>query len=103
MNNAFLMRALNGLADRHNEFQPFPSRKPVLIAEIGDRDSLDQLHHKIGPPGIGGTPIQDPGDIGMVHECQRLPFGLEASDHLPAVHARLDDLQRHQALDRLLL
>ena len=39
----------------------------------------------------------------MVHHRQRLPLGLEAGDHLPAVHARLDDLQRDAAADRLLL
>ena len=37
----------------------------------------------------------------MVHHRQRLPLGLEAGDHLPRVHARLDDLQRHRPLDRL--
>ena len=37
----------------------------------------------------------------MVHHRQRLPLGLEAGDHLPRVHARLDDLQRHPPLDRL--
>ncbi len=37
----------------------------------------------------------------MVHHRQGLPLGLEAGDHLPGVHARLDDLQRHPPLDRL--
>jgi hypothetical protein len=39
----------------------------------------------------------------MVHEGQRLPLGLETSDHLAAVHARLDDLESNLALDRLRL
>ena len=30
-----------------------------------------------------------------------LPLGLEAGDHLPRVHARLDDLERDRPLDRL--
>ena len=37
----------------------------------------------------------------MVHHRQGLPLGFEAGDHLPGVHARLDDLQRDRALDRL--
>ena len=37
----------------------------------------------------------------MVHQRQRLPLGLEAGDHLPRVHARLDDLERDRPLDRL--
>ena len=39
----------------------------------------------------------------MVHQGQRLPLGLEPGDDLPGIHARLDDLQRHLALDRLRL
>ena len=39
----------------------------------------------------------------MVHHRQGLPLGLEAGDHLLAVHARLDDLQRHQPAHRPLL
>ena len=41
--------------------------------------------------------------FGMIHQRQRLPLGLEAGDHLPRVHARLDDLQGHLAAHRLLL
>ena len=37
--------------------------------------------------------VEDLGDVGMVHQRQRLPLGLEAGDDLPGVHARLDDLQ----------
>ena len=33
----------------------------------------------------------------MVHEGQGLPLGLEAGDHLPGVHARLDELEGHLA------
>jgi hypothetical protein len=37
----------------------------------------------------------------VVHHRQRLPFGLEAGDDLPAVHTRLDDFQGDFALDGL--
>ena len=39
----------------------------------------------------------------MVHQGQGLPLGLEAGEHLAAVHAGLDDLQGHLAADGLLL
>ena len=39
----------------------------------------------------------------MVHQGQGLPLGLEAGDHLPGIHARLDDLERDAAADRRLL
>jgi hypothetical protein len=37
----------------------------------------------------------------VVHHRQRLAFALEAGDHLPRVHARLDDLERDHPLERL--
>ena len=43
------------------------------------------------------------GDVRMIHHRQRLPLGLEASDDLARIHAGLDDLERHAALDRVLL
>ena len=33
----------------------------------------------------------------MIHQGQRLALGLEAGDHLPRVHAGLDDLERDLA------
>ena len=39
----------------------------------------------------------------MIHHRQSLPLGFEAGDYLPAVHARLYELQRHQSPDRSLL
>ena len=76
-----------------------PGGEPVLVAVVGDGNALDQRHDEIRPAGVGGPAIQDPGDIGVVHEGQRLPFGLETGDDLARVHARLDELQRHLAAD----
>ena len=39
----------------------------------------------------------------MIHHRQRLTLGLEAGDHLPAVHAQLDDLESDAAFHRLAL
>ena len=41
--------------------------------------------------------------FGVVHHGQGLAFRLEAGDDLPGIHARLDDLDRHPALDRFYL
>ena len=56
---------------------------------------------KYGRPAVGRAGVEHFGDVRMVHHRQRLPLGLEAGDHLPRVHARLDDLQRDRPLDRL--
>ena len=101
MNDALLMRVLDRLADRHEQLQPLARRQVVVVAVLGDRHAVDQFHHEVRPAGFRGAGVEDPGDVGMVHHRQRLPFGLEAGDHLPAVHARLDDLERDLAPDRL--
>ena len=49
---------------------------------------------KYGRPLVGRPGIEHPGDVRMIHHRQRLPLGLEAGDHLPRVHPRLDDFQR---------
>jgi hypothetical protein len=36
----------------------------------------------------------------MIHQRQRLPFGLEARDHRLACHAGPDQLDRHRAMHR---
>ena len=96
----FWCGVLHGLADLHEQLQPLPRRQAVLVAVLRDRHALDQLHHEVRPAGVGRAGVEDLGDVGMVHQRQRLPLGLEAGDHLLRVHARLDDLERDLALDR---
>ena len=72
-----------------------------FVAVFGDRHALHQLHDEVGPAAVGRARVEHLGDVRVVHHRQRLPLGLEAGDHLPGVHARLDDLQRDGPLDRL--
>src|SRR5437588_5117659 len=37
--------------------------------------------------------VEDLGDVGVVHQGEGLPLGLEAGDHLARVHHRLEHLQ----------
>ena len=48
------------------ELQPFLRREFVLVAELGDRHSLDQFHHEIRTPGLGQPAVEDPGDVRIV-------------------------------------
>ena len=59
--------------------------------------------HTAGPARSGGPRVQHPGDVGVIHQGQRLPLGLEPGDDLPGIHPRLDDLQGNPAADRLAL
>ncbi len=85
------------------QLQPLARRELVLIAVVGDGDAADQLHHEVRPAALGRAGVEHAGDVGMVHQGQRLPLGLEPGDHVAGVHPRLDDLERHLAADGLLL
>src|SRR5215471_16776664 len=45
--------------------------------------------------------VEHPGDVRVVHHCQRLPLGLEPGDDLLRIHPGLDQLDGHQTLDRV--
>ena len=103
VDDALLMRVLDRMADRNEEFQPLARSQPLLVAILGDRQALDQLHGEVGPAAFGRARIKHLGNVRMVHDRQRLPLGLETGDDLAGVHARLDDLQRHPTHHRLAL
>jgi len=90
VDDPFLMRVLDRLADGDEEIQSLAGREVMLVTVAGDRHAADQVHDEVGPAGVGRASIEYAGDIGMVHQGQRLPFGLEAGNDLPGVHSRLD-------------
>ena len=75
----------------------------VFVTVLGDGLTFDQFHHEVRPTTVGRAGIEYAGDVRMVHERQGLTFRLEAGDHLPRIHARLDDLEGYLATDRLVL
>src|SRR6266404_3881176 len=103
MNNALLMRVLNRLGDLDEQLEPLLGGKSVLVAVVGNLDPTHQLHDEVRAAGFACAGVQDFGNVRMVHQRQRLAFGLKASDDLPGVHAQLDDLEGDPAVDRLLL
>jgi hypothetical protein len=103
VDNAFLMSVLDRLADRHEQLQPLPRREPALIAEFRDWRPLDQFHDEEWPAVGGRAGVEDAGNVRMIHQGERLPFRFEAGQHLTAVHARFDDLERDYPADRLVL
>ena len=47
MDDAFLMRVLERLADRQEQLQTLARCELVCIAVLGDRCACDQLHHEV--------------------------------------------------------
>ena len=52
----------------------------LAVAVVGDRDAADQLHDEVGAARVGGAGVEDLGDVGVVHQRQGLPLGLEPGD-----------------------
>jgi len=75
----------------------------VLIAKARNGDAFDQFHHKIRTAGLSRTRVEDLGDVGMVHQCQRLSFRFEPGDDFLGIHAQFDDLERDAATHGFLL
>ena len=75
------MRVLHGLADGDEQLQPGPDREPVPVAVVGDRHAVDQFHHEERLAGCGRAAVVHPGNVGVVHQGQRLSLGVEPSQH----------------------
>ncbi len=90
-------RASRPLADRHRfRTSPLTSlvRRPMTATTVVDPSGLTSTRTVIRV-GIGND---------RAKTCiQRSPYGPTVVDHLPRVHAGLDDLQRHLAADWFLL
>ena len=93
VNDAFLVSVLKRRANLDEEVQPFLDAQPRGVAILGDRHALDVFHHEIGPARFGQPAVQNLGDIGVVHERQRLALGLEASQDAPRIHSGLDEFE----------
>ena len=82
MDDPLLMGMLHRLADGDEQLQPLAQREVAFIAILGDGDALNQLHHEVGPAGVGGAGVQHLGDVAVVHQGQGLLFCLEAGNDL---------------------
>ena len=76
-------------------------RETDVVAIFGDRHAFDIFHDEERPAFVGHAAVIDLGDVGVVHQGEGLPLGVEPREDLARIHARLDELEGHAALDRL--
>ncbi|HMJ91277.1 MAG TPA: hypothetical protein VK530_15760 [Candidatus Acidoferrum sp.] len=103
MDDAFLMRVLDGLADLNEKLQPFLGGQRMLVAVIGNLDTANKFHDEIRTPRVSRSGIENLRDVGVIHHRQRLPLRLKTGDDTFGVHARFDDLQSDAATNRFFL
>jgi len=103
VDDAFLMRVLDGLADLDEEREAGGQGKGVCIAVVGDARAGHVIHDEKRPAGGGGPAIEDAGDVGMVHPGKGFPLDRETGHHRAGVQAELEDFQRDLAVDGFVL
>jgi len=101
MDDGLLVGVLHALAHLDEEVDALGSVELVSVTVLGDPDARDVLHDEVRPTVVGGTALEHLRDRRVIHQCQGLPLGLEASHDLLGVHARLDDLERDPPAHRL--
>ena len=99
MDDAFLVRMLNAVADLDEQLEALADRQAVPIAVAGDRFTAHVLHHEVRATLRRRPGVEHLGDRRVVHQGQRLALGLETRHDLRGVHAGLDDLDRDLAVD----
>ena len=100
MDNPLLVGMLDRPANLREESQSLPDVELPLVAIVRKRLTLDELHHKIRTAVPGHPPIVDPGNVGMIHQGERLALGFKTRHDLLRIHSRLDDLQGHNPSHR---
>src|SRR5687768_16375512 len=75
----------------------------MIVAVPRDRDSRYQFHDEKRTAIFGRAAVENPGDIRVVHQGERLSLTLESRDDLLRVHTGSDDFQRHLPTNGLAL
>jgi hypothetical protein len=93
VNDPFLVRMVHGATHRNKQFQTVSSCQLALITELGNGNTSNELHDKIGTSGRGHSGIEHPRNIRMIHHGERLPLGSESEKHFACIHARLKNFE----------
>ena len=103
VDHAFLVGVLDGEADAEEQFEPGGNIEVSRVAVVGDFHAVHQLHDEIRPAGAGGTHVENPRDVRVVHHGQRLAFLFEPGEHVFRIHPEADDFQGDAPPHRFLL
>ena len=103
MNEALLVRVLDGGTELNEQAHAFFGAEQVLIAMPRDRAASDQFHDEKRPAGFRGAGVENVRDVWVIHQRKGLALRFEARDYLTRVHPELDDLECHPPAHRFLL
>jgi hypothetical protein len=92
MNDAAAVRVTGCGTSLAEKFQSLRDRKSMLLAILVDRKPFDVLHHEIRQPVLGGAPVEQTGNIGVIEAGKYLPLITEVMKHRIGIHTALDQL-----------
>ena len=101
MDDALLVRVLDGLADADEELHAFADGEPLPVAVLVETDAPHELHDEVGTAGLRDPRVVDLRDPGVLHHGERLPLRLEAPEDVAGVHSGLKHLHRDAATNGL--
>jgi hypothetical protein len=102
MDDALLVGVVHRLAHLLQKHQPLAATKEVAVAIVRNRNPRHVLHDEVRAAIEGGPSFIDSGDIGVIHQGQRLAFGFEARYRGASV-AMLQNLESNATANRLAL
>jgi hypothetical protein len=100
VDHAAQVRELHARADLAEQREARRDVEPPLVAVACQGDAGHVLHREVRPAFRRRTRVEDPRDVRMGHQRQRLPLDLEACDDLARPEAELDHLQGNPPPDR---
>jgi hypothetical protein len=95
MEESTSVRMLHGIARLSKESRPLREPRAARIACDGDRPTIHELHDEVRAPSWRDPAVDGLGDRWVIESRQRLPFLVESSDDRFGIHARFEDLDRH--------
>lgn len=103
MNDSFLMSVLNRLANEDKQLQARREVEALPVAAIRDALAPNQFHDEIRATVFRRAAVENPRNVGVIHDREGLAFGFEASDDGLCVHPELDDFECDDTTDGFLL
>src|SRR3990170_217959 len=77
VNDALVVRVLDGLTQRNEQPQSLLRAQLVLVAVLGDGDTLDVFHREVRPARFRRSRIENTGDVRVIQHRQGLPLRLK--------------------------
>src|SRR5262249_7421579 len=95
VNDKILVRIMNCRADHAKKLEPLDCRTPAGITIFVNRLAFDVLHNEVRQSVVGGSAVEQPGDVWMFQVGKYLTLVSEAGDDEIGIKPALDQLDGH--------